>query len=256
MPNWPQRKSDSIAPNISSPDELVMPALRIHIFQQVPFEDAAYLAVWAKNQQHVLSYTRFYEEPVLPSINAFDWLVILGGPMGVYEEHLYPWLGTQKTFIREAIAAQKTVIGICLGAQLIASALGANVYAQPHQEIGWFPIHKTSEGGQCPLLDQVPQHFKAFHWHGDTFDLPPGAQHLFESEACLNQGFLYQQRVLGLQFHLEVTPASLQTMIKQAGAELQAKNYVQTPQEISTQQHLCSVQNTYLHGILSKLATG
>ena len=132
-------------------------------------------------------------------------MIVMGGPMNIYEEKKYPWLLREKCFIEDATKTGKVVIGICLGAQIIADVLGANVYAGEHKEIGWFPIFRTKEAGESIVFRDFPSELEVFHWHGDSFDLPSGCIRLAESAACPNQAFIYDERVVGLQFHLEVT---------------------------------------------------
>ena len=150
--------------------------------------------------------------------------------MSVNDEADYPWLAAEKRFIGEAVRAGKSVLGVCLGAQFIASAMGAPVYPNHTREIGWFPIEAVphSEPGAFPF----PAASIAFHWHGETFDLPPGAIHLARSAACENQAFQLGPCVIGLQFHLETTPASARTIVEHCRAELELPGAVQTETEI------------------------
>lgn len=202
-----------------------MKTLRIHYLQHVPFEGLGCIADWLSAKEHSLSATKFFEKNQLPELSDFDWLIVMGGPMGVYDEEKYDWLSDEKKFIRQAIDAGKTVLGICLGAQLIASALGARVYPNREKEIGWFPIFPASED---QLLSESTDPFPVFHWHGDTFDLPSGALRLASSETCFNQAFIYKHKVVGLQFHLEVIEESLHQMIAFCGNELVNGRYIQS----------------------------
>ena len=127
------------------------------------------------------------------------------------------WLGPEIAMVREAIAAGKTVLGICLGAQIIAKALGARVYPGSAKEIGWFPVQRT---GSHPFFDGIPDSFTPFHWHGETFDLPCEAMPLAKSEITQTQAFAVGQRVLGLQFHLEATEDSVRELLKGAAHEI------------------------------------
>lgn len=153
----------------------------------------------------------------------------MGGPMGVHDEKKHPWLKAEKQFIENAIKSDKVVIGICLGAQLIADVLGAKVFPSQYKEIGWFPVHLTNEGKK--VLGDFPEDFTAFHWHGDTFDLPSGAKHLAGSVACKNQAFLYD-KVLGLQFHLESTEASVKALIDNCRQEIVPASHIQNEESI------------------------
>lgn len=228
--------------------------MRLHYFQHVPFEGPASIEEWAKAKGWSLSPTRLFDGEPLPDVNDFDWLIIMGGPMNVDEEEKYPWLAQEKRFIEGAIKAGKVVLGICLGAQLIAAALGAKVFSNRYKEIGWFPIDLTHEAQTSLLLHFLPKRFTVFHWHGDTFDLPHGACRLAESEGCANQAFLYGDRVLALQCHLESTKASVQDLIMYCGQELVAGPYIQTAESILAQQERFSTINQAMFGVLDRLA--
>ncbi len=195
-------------------------AVRIHYLQHVPFEDPAAVTDWANEHGHPMTGTRVYENQPLPAIDAFDLLVVMGGPMSVGDVDPHPWLVDEKRFIRATIDAGRSVVGICLGAQLIADALGATVYPHTQKEIGWFDVTLTEAGRASGLFAGLPDTFIAYHWHGDTFDLPEGAAHLAQTDACVNQAFSYEGRVLGLQFHLETTPASADRLIHHCAHEL------------------------------------
>ena len=149
-------------------------------------------------------------DPV-PGQDSFTHLVIMGGPMAVYEMHLHPHLIKEALLINAAIRANKHVLGVCLGAQMLAHVLGARVYPGPRKEIGWYDVALTPEGARDSLLSMLALPDKnaaqVFQWHGDTFDLPQGAVRLASSDSYPNQAFRYGDGVYGLQFHIEVTPA-------------------------------------------------
>jgi GMP synthase-like glutamine amidotransferase len=152
---------------------------------------------------------RIMEQPgsALPgSLTGFDALIILGGPMNVYEEAAYPYLRQVDLLIKEAVCKDIPVLGACLGGQLIAKALDAPVTRNPLQEIGWYDLHLTQTGCNSPFFKGLPGCFPVFHWHSDTFDLPGGSAHLAATIDCANQAFSYGPRVLAVQFHLEITP--------------------------------------------------
>jgi GMP synthase (glutamine-hydrolysing) len=146
-----------------------------------------------------------------PKLNAFTHLVILGGPMAVYEMHLFPYLVSEADLIHAAIDTDKHILGVCLGAQMLAHGLGARVYPGSSTEIGWHEVTLSGEGMGDPLMSvlALPGQKVAhvFQWHGDTFDLPEGSVRLASSGLYANQAFRYGDRVYGLQFHIEVTPA-------------------------------------------------
>ncbi len=203
--------------------------MRIQAIQHVPFETPAALYGWADCRGHTLRCTHLYRGESLAPANDFDLLLILGGPMGVADTEIHPWLLEEKRCIQKALDAGKKLIGICLGAQLLAEALGARVWTQPHREIGWFPIHRTDP---VPAWAQVlPATAQVFHWHGQTFNLPAGAEHLARSAGCENQIFAHGDRVLGLQCHLELDQPAIERLIAHCGDELDGQGPCpQTPQ--------------------------
>lgn len=220
-----------------------MPPLRIHLLQHVPFEGPGSLAAWALEAGHVLSEHALFSGTPLPSLEAFDWLIVMGGPMSVSDDAGYPWLGEEKRFLLKAIESEKTVLGICLGAQLIASVLGARVYPNAQKEIGWYPVSRTAAGETDPWCASLAGNPTVFHWHGDTFDLPEGATHLAYSEACRHQAFRYGPRVLGLQFHLEMEAASLEGMLRHGAAELSPPGDHVQPADAIRRQSTCISDN-------------
>ena len=166
----------------------------------------------------------------MPDPAEVDLLVVLGGPMSVNDETEFPWLRKEKRFIRECTEAGKSVLGVCLGAQLIASAMGARVYRNRCKEIGWFPVEQVASADGSTF--SFPASIEVFHWHGETFDLPPGAVRIARSEACENQAFQIGRSVVALQFHLETTIEASRAMISHCGAELVPGKYVQSKAEI------------------------
>lgn len=227
--------------------------LRIHTLQHVPFEGLGCINQWIATKKHSVSYTKLYDNPKFPTLDEFDWLIVMGGPMGVYDEAVYPWLKEEKEFILRAIESGKTVVGICLGSQLIAEVLGAKVYPNKQKEIGWFDIKKTEYAKTHPLLEQVEEQFTVFHWHGDTFDLPTGSERLFSSDVCLNQAFLYKKKVLGLQFHFEVTSQTLKEMIENGRNELVEDKTIQSAAKILEQTNHIDLNNQKMFRILDYL---
>lgn len=227
--------------------------MRIHYLKHVPFEDLANIEVWAKEKDHIVSGTGLYDNEELPQMDDFDWLVILGGPMNIYEEKTYPWLASEKKFIAEAIAAKKIVLGICLGAQLIADVLGAKVKRNNFTEIGWFPVTLTGDAKSSPVLSTLPERFIAFHWHGDTFEIPPGAVRVAESEACANQAFVYNDRVIGLQFHIEYSLKSINSMLLNCGDELVDGKFIHKEDEILSMKNNLGETKNLLHSLLDNM---
>lgn len=207
--------------------------MRIHHFQHVPYEGLGFIHDWCIRHGHVLTGSRLYAGEPMPDPSAYDMLVVMGGPMNVHDESEHAWLAAEKGALEAAIHAGKAVLGICLGAQLLAHVLGARVYRNPEREVGWFPVHRVAEPGQHMGIEPFPASFHAYQWHGDTFDLPVGARHLARSEGCENQAFEWGSgRVLGLQFHLEVTRESIRHLVAQGAEDLKPGRYVQAPPEM------------------------
>ncbi len=227
--------------------------MNIHHLQHVAFEGLGSMKAVLEEKGHQLSSTHLYANQDLPVLSDIDWLIVMGGPMGVYDEDVYPWLRTEKKFIREAIDAGKIVLGICLGAQLIADVLGAGVYKNAHKEIGWFNINRSADAGGMLLAQEIPEQVDVFHWHGDTFDIPEDATLLAESAACKNQGFILDERVLALQFHLETTPESAISLIDKCGDELDGSAYVQSKNEMLSDPQRFSNINQIMRSILGAL---
>ncbi|ABR89976.1 GMP synthase (glutamine-hydrolyzing) [Janthinobacterium sp. Marseille] len=199
--------------------------MHVHVLQHVPFEGLGSIEEWLQQRNMSISYTRLFESASFPPLDGIDLIIALGGPMSVNDEEELPWLRAEKFFIADAIASHKAVLGICLGSQLIANALGAKVYPAAEKEIGWFPI--VAEPAMLDAL-AFPASVDVFHWHGETFDLPEGAIHLASSAACRNQAFQVGTRVIGLQFHLETTPESADAIIQHCGEELVPQRYIQS----------------------------
>lgn len=225
--------------------------IRVHFVQQVPFETPACLEELTEAHACSCSYSRLYENAHFPPISSFDLLIIMGGPMNIYEEKTHPWLKDEKQFIEKAIRANKKVLGICLGAQLLADVLGANVTQNRFKEIGWFPVHLTGEGDECRLCQGFSKTFTPFHWHGDTFSIPNGAKRIAWSEACENQGFVYDDHVVALQFHLETTKKSMQELIGNCRNELEDNApYIQKSQDLQKKGELFIADSNKLLGTL------
>ncbi len=231
-----------------------MQKLRIHYLQHVPFEGLGSIAEWVSLREHELTATQFFTNSTFPELTEIDWLIIMGGPMGVYDEEKYNWLASEKQLIKEAIEAGKTVIGICLGAQLIAEVLSAKVYPNDYKEIGWYPIELNEQALENRLFKGFAEKLTVFHWHGDTFDLPANAMWLASSEACKNQAFLYNEKVLGLQFHFEMTEPALKNIIENGSAELKPSPFIETAEMILNHQNFIEDNKQVLFTLLDRLA--
>jgi GMP synthase-like glutamine amidotransferase len=159
-------------------------------------------------------------------------LIIMGGPMSVHETHIYSFLDAEVELIKQAAWTGLPVLGICLGAQLIAKALGSRVYPNSVREVGWHPIELLPAAHTDRLLSGAPQKFDVLHWHGDTFDLPPGAVHLARSNRCVHQAFHWHPLTWGLQFHLEITPHMIEAWVQDEESVSYVHGAGENPQEI------------------------
>ena len=161
-------------------------------------------------------------EPAPKNLSGIDMLIVLGGPMNVYETEKYPFLRNELELIEEGYRKDIPVIGFCLGSQLMAVALGAEVKKNPAKELGWYDIALTEEGKSHPLFEDMPESFPIFQWHGDTFNIPVGAKHLATSELCRNQCFSYGNS-LAMQFHPEVKKSDIYDWVDAYSEELTAE---------------------------------
>ena len=230
--------------------------MRIHILQHVPFETPAYILNWAQHKEFPIATTHLYRSPSYPNQMDFDALVIMGGPMGVHDERKYSWLHNEKRFIEKTIVSEKKILGICLGAQLLADVLGAKVVPNEEKEIGWSPVKLTGDGQNHPLLKDLPVSFHAFHWHGDRFDIPEHGIRIAESQACANQGFVMNSHIIGLQFHLESTVKSIQDLVDNGRSELVSGTWIQNEETLLNETpRYVSESNRYMAAILDRWST-
>ena len=204
--------------------------MHVHVLQHVAFEGLGNIEAALLNRGVRITYTRFFEHSDLPAVDDIDVVIALGGPMSANDDDQFPWLWTELRFIAEAVMNNKAVLGICLGAQLIARALGAKVYPGTEKEIGWFPVFAE------PMVAKTfvfPKCTDVFHWHSETFNLPLGAVRLARSTVCHNQAFQLGTKVIGLQFHLEITPADVDRIISNCAGDLRfQQRYIQTEPEL------------------------
>jgi GMP synthase (glutamine-hydrolysing) len=178
---------------------------KLLILQHVAHELLGTLNPLLKKSGFRIRYVNFARHPdAQPSLDGYDGVVLLGGPMSVNDTHQFPHLATEMKLIEQAMARDLPVLGICLGAQLIAKTLGASVYPNQEKEIGWYDVSPTNHAESDPLLKAFQETEKIFQWHGDTFEIPNSGLHLAFSSLCANQAFRYGTNVYGLQFHLEV----------------------------------------------------
>jgi GMP synthase-like glutamine amidotransferase len=224
--------------------------MHIHSFHHNPCEGLGEIATWARRKGHSLSSTHFYRGELPPALDDVDWLIVMGGPMNIYEHRNFPWLVAEKEAIAKAIAGKKRLLGVCLGSQLIADALGGKVFQNPAVEIGWSPVHINRNAS--PLFAQFPEELTVLHWHGDTFSIPPGAVYMGSSEGCHNQAFVMGTRIVGLQFHLEVNAGDVAAFVRMEG-NLGSGPYIQRGPEII---HAAPVHLPSAHAALETLLDG
>jgi GMP synthase (glutamine-hydrolysing) len=188
---------------------------KLLVFQHVPFEPLGTLDARFRAEGFRIRYVNFARvAEQCPDIRRYHGLIVLGGPMSANDVEHYPHLDIEQAVIRQAVDAGIPVLGICLGAQLIALSLGGQLRRNPVKEIGWFDVSPTEEGQSDALFSKFAATEKIFQWHGDTFTLPHGAQHLAESEACTNQAFRFGDNVYGFQFHLEADQALIERWLQ------------------------------------------
>lgn len=215
--------------------------MRIHCLQHLKNDTLGNIGTWIARKEHRLTKTLLYEDAFFPAPEEFDLLLIMGGTMSVYQEGEYPWLKTEKEFVKKTIGTGKPVLGSCFGAQMIADVLGGKVTKNLYKEIGWHTVRamegkNLSEIKNSKLPSCMFSEFTGFMWHGDTFEIPAGAMKLFESEACPNQGFIYNGKVLGLQFHPEADRQWVRNLIRDSGHDLVPGKYIQSEKEIYIQE--------------------
>ena len=226
--------------------------MRIHYLQHVAFEGLGSMEAELLAQGHQLSCTRFFTNDAVPSQRDFDALIIMGGPMGVHDEATLPWLVTEKRFIKQTVQTGKRVLGICLGSQLLAEVLGGQVFRNAYSEIGWWPVTRRPDCAGSALCSDFPEQADVFHWHGDTFTLPEGAKLLASSSGCRNQGFVWNEQVLALQFHLETTFKDAESWLAQDTGELDGSRYVQTAEAMLAQPERFTATNQLMSVLLQR----
>lgn len=227
--------------------------MQVICLTHVAFEGPARVASWALNRGHQLSVARADQVDAWPDPESVDLLVVMGGPMSANDA--YTWLRKEAVFLEQVLRLKKPVLGICLGAQLLAKIHGARVYSAPRGEIGWWPVRsvQTSELS----TPRLPMSFFPLHWHGETFDLPRGSIHLAETDSVPNQAFLLDKQVVGLQFHIEVTPESVRTIVAGARADITGAPGQQSVENIISQcEERCGALESPCYALLDWLLQG
>ena len=222
--------------------------MRVHCVEHVAYETPGRIADWVVERGHSFAATRVYAGEAFPSVDSFDALVVMGGPMGVHDDARFDWLRDEKRLVEEALRADKRVFGVCLGAQLVAHVLGARVYRNRFKEIGWYPVQSTESGRAHGL----PKEFLAFHWHGDAFDLPKESVHLAKTAACEHQMFALGPKIVGIQFHLEVTSGGIDEMLRHGSADLGEGPYMQSPSAMTAAHPKITAAHALLDGVLDR----
>jgi GMP synthase-like glutamine amidotransferase len=226
--------------------------MRMAALQHVPFEGPASIADWARSRGISMTVAHLHRGDSLPDLGEFDMLTVMGGPMGANDEAEFAWLAPEIALVREAAGAGKIVLGVCLGAQIIAKALGAKVSKGTEKEIGWFPVRRTED--KHPLFEGLPEVFAAFHWHGDTFGLPAQAVRLASTSVTPNQAFAVGKTILGLQFHMEATEESVTALIENAAGDIGEGAFQQQPDAMLAGLSHCPALRAHLDRMLDNLA--
>lgn len=224
--------------------------MRCHIIAHTHFETPGSIADWAQNKRLELVIHHPYRGDALPSVDAFEPVILLGGPQSAREYQRYPYLEQEVEWIKKHLTVKNPLLGICLGAQLIGESLGAATELSPEKEVGAFPLILTQEGKQHALLQGLPDTFTVMHWHNDMPGLTQDAKILAYSGGCPRQIVAYAPHVLGLQCHFEATNEWLNLLLEHASNDLKPSLYTQTAQEM--QKVNFQAMNEHLHRILDK----
>jgi len=188
--------------------------VKVLAFRHVPFEGIGRIAPLLEERGIACDYADLYRQgAAAPDIAAYNGLIFMGGPMSANDP--LPYLDEERALIRQAAERRQPMLGVCLGSQLIARSLGGAVDRNPEKEIGWFDLHFTEAAADDAVFGRIPGPETVFHWHSDTWELPPGAVRLAWSKACPNQAFRAGNNIYGMQFHLEITPAMIAEWVAQ-----------------------------------------
>lgn len=227
--------------------------MKILCIQHADFETPGVVQAWAKANKHSFQILKPYGGDPFPGGGEFDFIISMGGPQSPRDASHLPYLKEEINFLKNAISANKHVLGFCLGAQLIGEALGAQTQKSPHREVGVFPITLTPEGQKDPLFYDFPASFPVIHWHSDMPGKTKDATLLASSEGCPYQGYRYQKRVYGLQFHMEITKTGIEDLISCVPDDLNPGLFIQSREELLN--HNYELIHQHMYTVLDRLIT-
>ena len=232
----------------------------VYSLEHAPFEEPVYISRWLANHQIPLEHIRLYKGEALPDRAQVRFLIIMGGPMNIYDEEEFPWLIEEKSFIKSVIELEIPVLGICLGGQLVSDVLGGTISKSERPEYGWHTIRRIRDLprtllplGKSDMIDLFPDSLEVFQWHQDTFSIPPDAIHLYSSKGCQNQAFLYTDRVIGLQFHPEMDQSSIRQFLNLSGDQSEEEGIIELQKQILTHIDHCTGGHEFIAGVLNYL---
>lgn len=231
----------------------------IFSLEHAPYEDPGSISDHLETQGYAVSNISLYRGDPLPDPEEVRFLIIMGGPMSIHDEERHPWLSEEKKFIKDVISLNPPVLGICLGAQLLSDALDGEVGRADVPEYGWHEVRKTSDctrylRSAVPLLEEIiPDRILVFQWHQDTFSLPAGSVHLYSSNICQNQGFVYNERIIGLQFHPELKKEAIIQFLSASKDEIAGKDLRLVSDHIISHLHFCREGNLFAKKIVDYL---
>lgn len=226
----------------------------LHLIRHDDFQLPGSITTWAAARGWRVREIRFFEMQAPQVMGKSDLLVIMGGVMSANDDARFPWLPLEKRWISERIASGARVLGICLGAQILANILGGRVYRSPHREIGWFPVARIDGVDGGPFADAIPEAHESFLWHSETFDLPPGAVRLARSEGCANQAFAWGKHVLAVQFHPEMVAEGARAIVAESGHEIIPGPFVQPAAEFLAGPERYHALARVMHALLDRVA--